>query len=66
MQYKRLMWIQVVILTYCCFMLLTMRQNFFMDIATALVFGHFVFVWISERSKSIDNVILSWIGKESD
>ncbi len=36
-----------------------------MDIATALVFAHFVFVFVSERSKTIDNLILSWIDKES-
>jgi len=43
-----------------------MRQNFFMDVMTALVFGHFVFVFVSERSKSIDRYILSWIDKEPD
>ncbi len=59
------MWIQVGILVFCSFLLLSFRQNFFMDIATALVFGHFVFVFVSERSKSIDCLILSWIDKES-
>jgi len=47
MQYKKLMWIQTGILVYCLFLLLTMRQNFFMDVMTALVFGHFVFVFVS-------------------
>jgi hypothetical protein len=47
MGYKKLMWAQTFVLVYCSFLLLTMRQNFFIDVITALVFGHFVFVWVS-------------------
>ncbi len=63
MKLYKLMWVQTGILVYCALMLLTMRQNFFMDIMTALVFGHFVFIFVSERSRKIDNLILSWIDK---
>ena len=35
-----------------------------MDVMTALVFGHYVFVFVTERSKCIDDLILSWIDKE--
>ena len=63
MKYIRLMWAQTIVLIFCSFCLLSMRQNFFMDVMTALVFSHYVFVFVCERSKSIDNLIISLIYK---
>jgi hypothetical protein len=34
-----------------------MRQNFFMDITTALVFTHYVFYFINDRIEKIDGFI---------
>ena len=45
------------VIIYVVFVLLSMRQNFFMDIATALVFTHYVFYFINDRIKIIDGFI---------
>lgn len=60
-----LMRIQIFIVIFCIFMLLSMRQNFFMDIATALVFSHIVYLFISERSNKIDNWIVAFLNQEN-
>lgn len=46
--------VQIAVLIYVIWVLLSMRQNFFMDIATALVFVHYVFYFINDRIKTID------------
>ena len=45
------------------FLLLSMRQNFFMDIATALVFTHYFFYFIHERINLIDDFIFKVYSK---
>lgn len=42
---------------YVTFVLLSARQNFFMDIATALVFAHYIFYFVNDRIKEIDRLI---------
>jgi hypothetical protein len=32
------------------------RQNYFMDIATAIVFTHYLYYFISDRMSSIDGI----------
>lgn len=53
--YKKLFGLQVVAMVYMLFVLLSMRLNYFMDVTTAMVFGHYVYYFIWERSQSIDN-----------
>lgn len=48
---------QIVVIVYIVFILLTMRLNFFMDVATAFVFAHYVFYFINERIDKIDSFI---------
>lgn len=52
------MYIQGGILVFCFFLLLSMRMNFFMDVITGLVFGHYVFTFVNDRAKIIDNFLL--------
>jgi hypothetical protein len=40
-----------------------MRQNFFMDVITGGIFGHYVFYFICERAKKIDELILNGYDK---
>lgn len=42
---------------FVIFVLMSMRQNFFMDIATALIFTHYVFYFINDRIEAIDGFI---------
>jgi Ca2+/Na+ antiporter len=49
--------IQLVVMVYVVFVLLSARQNFFMDICTALVFTHYVFYFINNRIIAIDRLI---------
>ena len=51
---KKLFIGQLGVLGYVTFMLLSTRQNFFMDVTTALVFTHYTFYFINDRIKSID------------
>jgi hypothetical protein len=44
-------------MVYVTFILLSARQNFFMDISTALVFTHYVFYFINDRIQIIDSFI---------
>jgi len=55
------MLIQTGILIFCLMMLLTMRMNFFMDVVTALVFAHYVFVFVDDRSKTIDKFLMGYL-----
>jgi hypothetical protein len=55
--HKKLFWIQLGINIYLIFVLFTMRQNFFMDIFTAIVFTHYVFYFINDRIVKIDQFI---------
>ena len=41
---------QIVVLVYVIWVLMSARQNFFMDIATGAVFTHYVFFFVHERS----------------
>lgn len=41
--------IQIGLIVYLIWVLLSMRLNFFMDIATALVFMHYVFYFLNDR-----------------
>ena len=58
----------MVIITYVIFILLTTRQNFFMDITTAIIFTHYLYYFINDRINVIDNYVLSkylkWTGAE--
>lgn len=49
--------IQIGILIYVIFVLMSMRQNFFMDIATALIFTHYVYYFINDRIEAIDRFV---------
>ena len=53
-KHKKLFIAQIVALVYVIFILLSTMQNFFMDIATALIFTHYVFYFINDRIKTID------------
>ena len=44
---------------YVDWVLLSARQNFFMDITTALVFSHYLFYFINDRAKDIDGWVLN-------
>lgn len=44
-------------MVYVIFVLMSMRQNFFMDIATALIFTHYVYYFINDRIESIDKFV---------
>ena len=41
--------IQIAVIVYLIWVLLSMRLNFFMDIATGMVFGHFVFFVVNDH-----------------
>ena len=60
--------VQIFILVFVSWVLLSARQNFFMDITTALVFSHYLFYFINDRIKSIDgwvmNRYLKLVGEE--
>jgi hypothetical protein len=58
--------IEIAVIIYCFFMLLTMRQNFFMDVITALVFGHIVFTFIDDRVEYIDKKLMSLLNRNVD
>jgi len=49
--------LQLVIMVYVVFVLLSARQNFFMDVCTALVFTHYVFYFINDRIAAVDGFI---------
>lgn len=49
--------VQIAILIYVIFVLMSARQNFFMDITTALLFTHYVYYFINDRIEAIDNFI---------
>ena len=53
-KHRKLFWGQLAAMVFVVFVLLTARQNFFMDIATALVFTHYVFYFIHDRIAKID------------
>lgn len=46
-------------MVFVVFVLLTARQNFFMDIATAIVFTHYIFYFINDRISHIDSFFFS-------
>ena len=48
--------LQLFVMFYVIFVLLSARQNFFMDICTALVFTHLVFYFINHRITEIDRL----------
>jgi len=47
--HKKLFVVQIVVLVYVTWVLLSMRQNFFMDIVTAAIFTHYVYYFINDR-----------------
>ena len=55
--HKNMFRIQIGILIYVIFVLMSMRQNFFMDIATALIFTHYVYYFINDRIETIDRFV---------
>lgn len=61
--YRKLFYGQIGLMVFITFVLLSTRQNFLMDIATALVFTHYVFYFINDRIKDIDRVIFSLYDK---
>lgn len=56
-KHKKLFVMQIVIMMYVIFVLMSTRQNFFMDVSTALVFTHYVYYFINDRIESIDGFI---------
>ena len=54
---------QLAVLVYVVFVLLSARQNFFMDITTALIFSHYLFYFVHDRIRTIDNFALSAYSK---
>ena len=56
-------WVTVASLTYLASVMLVLRQNFFMDIATGLVFTHYVFYFISDRIDIIDRAFFALYDK---
>ena len=57
--YKKLFGVEVGVMVYVIWVLMSARQNFFMDIATAAVFTHYIFFFIHERIETIDNAIFT-------
>ena len=55
--FRKLFICQLGILIYVIFMLLSTRQNFFMDITTALVFTHYLFFFVNARIDMFDRWI---------
>jgi hypothetical protein len=47
-------WAQIVMMAYMIFMLLSMRQNFFMDVVTAILYTHYTFYFVHNRIDKID------------
>ena len=61
--FKKLFGAQIVIIIYVLFVLMSCRQNFFMDVSTALVFTHYVFYFINDRISTIDGFIFKLYDK---
>lgn len=61
--HRRLFYLQLALMTFVTFVLLSARQNFFMDIATGLVFTHYVFYFISDRIDIIDRAFFALYDK---
>lgn len=55
--FRKLMIAQLGILIYVNFLLLSTRQNFFMDVTTALVFTHYLFYFVDARIDMFDRWI---------
>lgn len=51
--------LQLIVMAYSIFLLLSMRLNFFMDVTTGLVFGHYMFYFINDRISRIDQCIIA-------
>jgi hypothetical protein len=64
LDFKRLFKAQIGILIYVAFVLMTTRQNYFMDVITAVVFMHYVFYFIQDRLGIIDGFffkVYDWV-----
>ncbi len=61
--FKKLFVSQIVVIVYVLFVLMSCRQNFFMDVSTALVFTHYVFYFINDRISLIDGFIFKLYDK---
>jgi exosortase/archaeosortase len=60
--FRKLMIAQLGVLIYVNFILLSTRQNFFMDVTTALVFTHYLFYFVNDRIDMFER----WIFKAYD
>ena len=61
---KNCLWkVEVLIILYVCFVLLSMRLNFIVDIVTGLIFGHLIYQKIEPRGPKMQEKILSLYDK---
>jgi Ca2+/Na+ antiporter len=70
LQRRKLFVFQLCVVVFVSWMLLSTRQNFFMDVATALVFTHYTFYFIDRRIDAIDRAVFALydrvVGRQPD